>query len=126
MLLWPHSPGRSPQVPSWLAFATRSGRASSAGGRQAISRICSSLRLVTWRAVWIESANSVGFSMGFTCTAFIPEDDAARFLYWYPSGSLADVMDKEVRARVQQAAAEVAVEVAFEVADSPACPSGRC
>jgi hypothetical protein len=60
------------------------------------------------KAIWIESSDSVGFSMGFTCTAFIPEDEASRFLYWYPSGSLADVMDKEVRARIQQAAAEVA------------------
>jgi len=62
------------------------------------------------RAIWIESADSVGFSMGFTCTAFIPEDDAARFLYWYPSGSLADVMDHEVRGRIQQSAAEVAAK----------------
>ncbi len=60
------------------------------------------------RAIWIESADSVGFSMGFTCTAFIPEDEAAKFLYWYPSGSLADVIDREVRGRVQQVAAEVA------------------
>ena len=62
------------------------------------------------RAIWIESADSVGFSMGFTCTAFIPEDDAARFLYWYPSGSLAEVMDHEVRGRIQQSAAEVAAK----------------
>jgi len=62
------------------------------------------------RAIWIESADSVGFSMGFTCTAFIPEDDAAKFLYWYPSGSLADVMDHEVRGRIQQSAAEVAAK----------------
>ncbi len=62
------------------------------------------------RAIWIESADSVGFSMGFTCTAFIPEEEAARFLYWYPSGSLADVMDHEVRGRIQQAAAEVAAK----------------
>jgi hypothetical protein len=62
------------------------------------------------RAIWIESADSVGFSMGFTCTAFIPEEDAAKFLYWYPSGSLADVMDHEVRGRIQQAAAEVAAK----------------
>jgi len=60
------------------------------------------------KAIWIESGDSVGFSMGFTCTAFIPEEDASKFLYWYPSGSLADVMDKEVRARIQQAAGEVA------------------
>src|SRR5882762_412654 len=40
----------------------------------------------------------------------VPEDGASRFLYWYPSGSLADVMDKEVRGRIQQAAAEVAAK----------------
>lgn len=62
------------------------------------------------RAIWIESADSVGFSMGFTCTAFIAEDDAARFLYWYPSGSLSGVMDNELRGRIQQAAAEVAAK----------------
>jgi hypothetical protein len=62
------------------------------------------------KAIWIESGDSVGFSMGFTCTAFIPEEDASRFLYWYPSGSLADVMDKEVRGRIQQAAGEVAAK----------------
>jgi hypothetical protein len=62
------------------------------------------------KAIWIESGDSVGFSMGFTCTAFIPEEDASKFLYWYPSGSLADVMDKEVRARIQQTAAEVAAK----------------
>ena len=62
------------------------------------------------KAIWIESGDSVGFSMGFTCTAFISEDDAAKFLYWYPSGSLADVMDREVRARIQQVSAEVAAK----------------
>lgn len=60
------------------------------------------------KAIWIESADSVGFSMGFTCTAFIDEKDAATFLYWYPSGSLATVMDSEMRGRIQQTAAEVA------------------
>jgi regulator of protease activity HflC (stomatin/prohibitin superfamily) len=64
----------------------------------------------TDKAIWIESADSVGFSMGFTCTAFIAEEDAAKFLYWYPSGSLAEVMDLEVRARVQQSAGEVAAK----------------
>lgn len=62
------------------------------------------------KAIWIESADSVGFSMGFTCTAFIDEKDAATFLYWYPSGSLVNVMDTEVRARIQQGAAEVAAK----------------
>jgi hypothetical protein len=60
------------------------------------------------QAIWIESSDSVGFSMGFTCTAFIPEEEAAKFLYWYPSGSLSDVLDSEVRGRIQQISAEVA------------------
>ena len=60
------------------------------------------------QAIWIESSDSVAFSMGFTCTAFIPEEQAARFLYWYPSGSLAQMMDHEIRGRIQQVAAEVA------------------
>lgn len=57
-------------------------------------------------AIWVESADSVGFSMGFNCTAFIKEEDTATFLYWYSSGSLATVMDNEIRGRVQQVAAE--------------------
>ncbi len=61
-------------------------------------------------AIWIESADSVAFSMGFTCTAFIPEEKAAEFLYWYPSGTLHTVMDQEVRARIQQVSAEVAAK----------------
>ncbi len=62
------------------------------------------------QAIWIESADSVGFSMGFTCTAFIAEEDAAKFLYWYPSGSLDKVMDSETRGRIQQISAEVAAK----------------
>ena len=31
------------------------------------------------QAIWIESADSIGFSMGFTCTSFIPEEQAARY-----------------------------------------------
>jgi regulator of protease activity HflC (stomatin/prohibitin superfamily) len=67
------------------------------------------------KAIWIESADSVGFSMGFTCTSYISEDDAAKFLYWYPSGSLQDVMDREVRARIQQVSAEVAAKYPLDV-----------
>src|SRR5207245_6104747 len=62
------------------------------------------------QSIWVESSDSVGFSMGFTCTAFIPEEQAAKFLYWYPSGSLAGVMDTEVRGRIQQVAAEIAAK----------------
>jgi hypothetical protein len=67
------------------------------------------------QAIWIESADSVGFSMGFTCTAFIPEEEAAKFLYWYPNGSLANVMDTEIRARMQQMAAEIAARYRLDI-----------
>ncbi|MBI1247463.1 hypothetical protein GC197_06395 [bacterium] len=62
----------------------------------------------TNEAIWIESKDSVGFSVGFNCTAFIEEEDTARFLYMYRSRSLADMMDSEVRARIQSVAAEAA------------------
>jgi hypothetical protein len=55
-------------------------------------------------AIWVESTDSVGFSMGWSITGFVKEEDTANFLYWYPSGSLEQVMMTEVRARVQQAA----------------------
>jgi hypothetical protein len=68
----------------------------------------------TDQAVWLESKDSIGFSLGFNCTAFIDEPDASKFLYWYPTttadtsienvdkstAGLAHVMDKEIRARV--------------------------
>lgn len=60
------------------------------------------------QAIWIESNDSVGFSVGFNGTAYIREEDTARFLYMYRSKSLADMMDTEVRARIQSVAAEVA------------------
>jgi hypothetical protein len=62
------------------------------------------------QAVWVESKDSVGFSTGFTITARIPEETSAKFLYRYDGKSLADVVDGEIRARVQQIAAEVAAK----------------
>ncbi len=59
-------------------------------------------------AVQAESKDSINFSMGVTCTANIPEEMAATFLYTYPSKSLADILDSEIRARVQQVLAEEA------------------
>ncbi|CAN5858798.1 hypothetical protein BH11VER1_BH11VER1_25000 [soil metagenome] len=62
------------------------------------------------QAIWIESADSVGFSMGVSCTAYIREEDSAKFLYMYPSGSLQSVMDSEIRARIQKLAADTAAK----------------
>ena len=60
------------------------------------------------QAIWIESNDSVGFSVGFNCTACIREEDTARFLYMYRSRSLSEMLDSEVRARIQSIASEVA------------------
>jgi regulator of protease activity HflC (stomatin/prohibitin superfamily) len=70
-------------------------------------------------AVSVESKDSVNFHVGWTCTAYVKEEDAAKFLYWYPTGtsqktslerdntvsivSLAPVMDTEVLGRIQRA-----------------------
>src|SRR5262249_30563940 len=59
-------------------------------------------------AIAVESKESVNFSMGLSCTAHIPEESAAVFLYSYPSKSLAEMLDTEVRARIQQIVAEEA------------------
>jgi len=93
---------RSPVTREWMSTATTNGE----GNRRPTH---------TDQAIWIESGDSVGFSMGFTCTAFISEDDAAKFLYWYPSGSLHEVMDREVRARIQQVSAEVAAKYPLDM-----------
>lgn len=53
-------------------------------------------------AVHVETRDSVNFSVGFSCTALIAESDAAKFLYYYPAGSLAKVMDTETLGRVQR------------------------
>jgi len=64
-------------------------------------------------AIWVESADSIGFAIGFNCTALIEETSAAKFLYRYPSQTkassrLAKVMDSEIRNKVQSLAANFA------------------
>ncbi|MBM3992661.1 MAG: hypothetical protein FJ303_00665 [Planctomycetes bacterium] len=67
-------------------------------------------------AVAAESKDSINFTMGLSCTAHIPEESASVFLYSYPSRSLADMMDTEVRARIHQVIAEEAGKyVVFEL-----------
>jgi hypothetical protein len=60
--------------------------------------------------IWIESEDSVSFSTGFNCTAYIKEEDAPKFLYYYPNGQLATIMDNQVRAEIQSTAAEIAAQ----------------
>lgn len=66
-------------------------------------------------AIWLESSDSIGFSMGFNCTAYVSEEDTTKFLYWYKGSQLAEVMDSEIKARYQQAAAEIAAQVKIDL-----------
>lgn len=50
------------------------------------------------QAIWIESSDSVSFSTGFSCSAYVAEADTSQFLYSYSGQSLAEVMDTEMRA----------------------------
>lgn len=53
------------------------------------------------QAIYAESKESIGFSVGMNCSAQIySEEDAVKFLYSYNNKTLADIMDSEIRARV--------------------------
>lgn len=53
-------------------------------------------------AIWVMTSDQVEFSTGWTCTARIASrDDAVKFLHNYPNGSLKDVLDTEVRGKLQ-------------------------
>lgn len=49
----------------------------------------------------VESMESIGFGIGITVTASIPEEWAAKFLYYYSGRSLDAVMDYNVRSYIQ-------------------------
>lgn len=54
------------------------------------------------QAIYAESAESIGFSVGMNCSAQIyTEADAVKFLYGYNNKSLSEIMDTEIRARVE-------------------------
>lgn len=54
------------------------------------------------QAIYAESKESIGFSVGMNCSAQIyTEDDAVKFLYSYNNKTLEDIMDTEIRARVE-------------------------
>lgn len=54
------------------------------------------------QAIYAESSESIGFSVGMNCSAQIDsEEDAVKFLYCYNNKTLADIMDSEIRARVE-------------------------
>lgn len=56
------------------------------------------------KSIWIESKDSVGFSVGFNISAYIEAQNASKFLYMYAGRKLADVLDTEVHGRVMEVA----------------------
>jgi regulator of protease activity HflC (stomatin/prohibitin superfamily) len=64
-------------------------------------------------AIWVMTSDQVEFSTGWTCTARIASrDDAVKFLHNYPNGALKDVLDTEVRGKLQ-------ATFGLEVTDQP-------
>lgn len=64
-------------------------------------------------AIWVMTSDQVEFSTGWTITARIASrDDAIRFLHNYPNGSLKNIMDTEIRSKLQST-------FGFEVTDLP-------
>lgn len=54
------------------------------------------------QAIYAESKESIGFSVGMNISAQIyTEDDAVKFLYSYNNKTLKEIMDTEIRARVE-------------------------
>jgi hypothetical protein len=67
------------------------------------------------QGIWVESKDSIGFSTGISLTARIEnEEDAIKFLYNYPSGSLGKVLDTEGRARVQKVFSQEAAKFSMD------------
>lgn len=61
-------------------------------------------------SIWIESQDSVGFSVGFNISALIEAPNASKFLYIYAGRTLKSVMDSEVHGRVMEVAQTFAAD----------------
>lgn len=67
------------------------------------------------QAIAAESKESIGFSVGMNCSAQIyTEQDAVKFLYSYNNKTLAEIMDTEIRARVESDFVEMCAKYTME------------
>jgi len=62
-----------------------------------------------------ESKDSIGVMSGMAITAYVKEEDTARFLYRYPNGNLASIIDNQIFNDCQAVYSEVAAK--YEVKD---------
>lgn len=56
--------------------------------------------------IWLESSNSIAFSIPFIIIGYIEEADASSFLYFYSRGNLGQVLNTEGRNKVMEVVAE--------------------
>lgn len=61
-----------------------------------------------------ESADSIGFITGISCTAQIEKEDAPKFLYRYNGRSLASIMDSEIRNKIGSKLVELYSKMTIE------------
>lgn len=80
---------RAPVTTQWEATTDKEGKA---------------VRVSNDKSIWIESKDSVGFSIGFNVSAYIKAENASKFLYMYAGRKLTDVLDSEVHGRVMEVA----------------------
>jgi regulator of protease activity HflC (stomatin/prohibitin superfamily) len=74
-------------------------------------------------AIWVMTSDQVEFSTGWTCTARIASrDDAVKFLHNYPNGSLQNVMDTELRAKLQAAFGLEVTDLPMDILRKEATP----
>jgi len=66
------------------------------------------------QGVVAESKESIGFMARMNCSAQIDEADAVKFLYRYNNKSLEDIMDTEIRARIESKFVEECSKLTLE------------
>lgn len=67
------------------------------------------------QAIFAESSESIGFSVSMNCTAQIySEDNAVKFLYSYNNVGLDDVMDNEIRPKIETVWNELCTSLLME------------
>lgn len=57
-------------------------------------------------AIAVESKDSIGFTIGMNITAYVDEEDTAKFLYYYRAKQLGEIIDENVRGYIQMQLSE--------------------
>ena len=57
-------------------------------------------------SIAVESKDSIGFTIGVNITAYVDEEDTSKFLYYYRSKQLSEIIDENVRGYVQMQLSE--------------------